>query len=70
MDIRELGEPENADWFWDDRDLSHAWEDLEQAIENDDVGDVIELRPLIELPTIRVKVLEDGYGILSGPVAE
>jgi len=45
-------------WYWDERDLDHAVEP-DEAVAYDDVGDIVVLRPLHELPPVWV-LITDG----------
>jgi len=43
-------------WYWDDRELESAAESITEAVRYDDVGNVVQLRPLHELPPVFVLV--------------
>ena|GEM_PF-4808013 len=55
----ENAELRRPDYYWDDRDLDSAVA-TEDAVAFDDVGDIIELRPVHELPTQWALVTEKG----------
>ena len=52
-DIYQLKKPSA---YWDDRNLESTYDDIEEGVGYDDVGDIIPLRPLHELPTVFVLV--------------
>jgi hypothetical protein len=55
---------ETPDYYWDDRCLESAYEPCEIG-DYDDVGDIIELRPIHELPKVFVLITEDGPQIFA-----
>lgn len=65
--LKEQNDPERADFYWDDRCLEHCVPNISDAVDGDDVGDVVTLRPVRELPNIRVRVVEDGYELVPMP---
>ena len=55
---------ETPQWYWDDRCLENAIEPHEIG-DCDDVGDIIELRPIHELPKVFVLITEEEPKIFS-----
>jgi hypothetical protein len=54
------------DWYWDNRcPEDGACDCVQDCIDYDDVGDEVVLRPVVELPEIRVRVTETGHEVLS-----
>lgn len=58
------------DFYWVDRNLERSYESIDDAIDCDEVGVVIELRPIHELPSIRVRVTDEGYEEITRAAAE
>jgi hypothetical protein len=56
QEVEQLRKP---NFFWDDRCLDFAVDSIEEAVAYDDIGDIIPLRPIHELPTVWVLVGED-----------
>jgi hypothetical protein len=57
--IAEIERLTKANWYWDDRDLESAVPPDEVGA-FDDVGDIIKLRPIHELPAVYALITEDG----------
>ena len=47
------------DFYWDDRCLEECSSSLEDAVCGDDHGDIIELRPIHELPKIFILITDE-----------
>lgn len=62
---KQVAELQTANWYWDDRCLETSESSIEESVACDEIGDIIELRPLHELPLLRVRVLEEGYEIVA-----
>ena len=59
-EARKLSVP---NYWWDDRCLDSAIDSINDAVEGDEPGDVIPLRPIHELPTVWVRVEHEGYTV-------
>jgi hypothetical protein len=60
----EIAELSTAQWYWDDRDLEHAVP-ADELGAYDDAGDIIEVRPIHEMPAVFVLIREDGPYIFA-----
>lgn len=58
---RAINKLSSPDFFWDDRCLETAFESISEATAGDEVGAIIELRPLHELDSVFVLITESGY---------
>ena len=56
---KEVEALQTATYYWDDRDLESVV-DPSEVVAFDDVGDIVELRPIHELPRRWALVTEDG----------
>lgn len=63
--IRVINKLSSPQWYWDDRELESAAKSIGNATQCDDPGDIIELRPLHELPTIYVLVGKGGHQVFG-----
>jgi hypothetical protein len=59
---KRVAELETPQWYWDDRDLDSAVEP-EFICSYDDVGDIVELRPIHELPKVFALVTHHGVDL-------
>lgn len=55
----EVAELRKPTFYWDDRNLDCAIEP-DEVVAYDDVGDIVELRPIHELPTVFALVTDEG----------
>jgi hypothetical protein len=49
-----------VNWYWDDRDIESPARSPADVGEYDEIGDIVELRPLHELPAVFMLRTEDG----------
>lgn len=57
-------------FYWDDRCLEYAVDSIAEAVDCDDAGDIIQLRPIHELPTVWVLVGDEPQVFDSKEAAE
>lgn len=60
----ECAELRTVQWYWDDNDLDHAYP-ADEACEGYDVGDIVELRPIHELPSVFALATEEGVAFYA-----
>jgi len=48
-------------WYWDDNNLDTAFDEIHDAVDGRDVGEVVTLRPLHEMPKIFVVVKKSDH---------
>lgn len=55
-----VAELSRVDWYWDDCHMEQAIP-VDEAGENNSPGDILELRPVHEMPKVFMLVTDDGY---------
>ncbi len=63
--IRVINKLSAPQWYWDDRDLESPAESIESAVDYDEPGEIITLRPLHELPRVFVLVGKGGHKVFE-----
>lgn len=60
---RAINKLQTPGWYWDDRCLEESHDTIEEMVDGYDIGEVIELRPMHELPKIYVLREKNGHSI-------